>query len=167
MRGHVRQPLGIGHIRFAARDVLDVMGVAQPQLEAFFKRIVDGLPIDPGRLHRDQGDLAFRQPPGQHRQPAGGRLKPRLLRVHTAAWPRRPHAHRHLVAVHIQAGHPVADLFHISSSLGYPWQPTGEDLAVNRIWGSCSQRQSQVPRALRQTRCGLSALQYLHGDRAR
>ena len=31
----------------------------------------------------------------------------------------------------------------------------------------CSQRQSQVPQALRQTRCGLSALQYHVGDRAR
>jgi len=54
-----------------------------------------------------------------------------------------------------------------SSSLGPMRQPAGEDLDVNRIWGSCSQRQSQVPRALRHTCCGLSALQYRDGDRAR
>ena len=54
-----------------------------------------------------------------------------------------------------------------SSSLESMGQPTGEDLAVNRIWGSCSQRQSQAPRALRHTCYGLSALHYRDGDRAR
>ena len=167
VRGHVGQPLGIGHVRLAARDVLDVMRVAQPQLEAAFERVVDRLPVHPGRLHRGQADLALRQPAGHRGQPAGRGAEPRLLGLHAAARSRPAHAHRDLVPVHIQASDPVVDLFHVSSSDGFPRRPTGEDLVVNRIWGSCSQRQSQVPRVLHQTCCGLSALQYRDGDRAR
>lgn len=44
---------------------------------------------------------------------------------------------------------------------------TGEDLVPIRIWGSPSQRQSQVPRVLYQTCCGLSSLQFRDCDRAR
>ena len=58
-------------------------------------------------------------------QPAGGRGEPRPLRLRAAARPRRPHARRHLVAVHIQACHPVMDLFNVSSSLGCGDDPPG------------------------------------------
>ncbi len=46
-------------------------------------------------------------------------------------------------------------------------QPAGEDLATSRTWGSCSQRQSQVPRTLRQTHCGQQAHHDLIDDRPR
>ncbi len=43
VRRHVGQPLGVGEvIRFATRDVLHVLGVAQPQLlEEAFEGVVD------------------------------------------------------------------------------------------------------------------------------
>src|SRR5665811_990219 len=43
----------------------------------------------------------------------------------------------------------------------------GGTWVVDRIWGSCSQRQFQVPRTLRQTCFGLKVFQDRDGDRAR
>jgi hypothetical protein len=55
----VRQPLGVGQIRLATRDVLDVPGVAhQHLLEApvLDQRVIHRHAVDPGRLHRHMGD---------------------------------------------------------------------------------------------------------------
>jgi hypothetical protein len=41
-------PLGVLDVGLAPRDVLDVAGVDQHQLEAAFQEVVDRLPIDAG-----------------------------------------------------------------------------------------------------------------------
>src|SRR5262249_153971 len=52
-----------------------------------------------------------------------------------------------VVAVNIKAGHPVIDLLHgCLLPDDDDCRPAGEGPWCNRIWGSCSQRQSEVPR---------------------
>ena len=79
VRGDVSKPLSIGHIGLATGDVLDVMRVAQPHQEPVLQRVVDRLPVHPGRLHRGQRDRVPGQPFRQGGQPAGGRAEPALL----------------------------------------------------------------------------------------
>jgi hypothetical protein len=40
--GHICEPLGVGQVRLAARDFLDVAGVAQPQRETMLEGVVIG-----------------------------------------------------------------------------------------------------------------------------
>src|SRR5512144_918365 len=45
--------------------------------------------------------------------------------------------------------------------------PPGRDPGENGIWGSCSRRQSEVPRPCARLVAGSAALHYRDGDRAR
>jgi hypothetical protein len=49
----VADPLGVPHVGLAAGDRLDVVGVADDQLEVALEDRVDRLPVDPGALHCD------------------------------------------------------------------------------------------------------------------
>jgi hypothetical protein len=63
----VHQPLSIGEIGFAARDVLDMPGVAHQHLgeiPVLDQRVVDRHAVDAGGLHRHVGDAQPGQPPG-------------------------------------------------------------------------------------------------------
>ena len=63
----VRQPLRVGVVRFAARHVLDVRGVADQDLlevPVLDQGVVDRHAVDPGRLHRYVRDPERDQPPG-------------------------------------------------------------------------------------------------------
>jgi hypothetical protein len=62
----VHQPLSIGKIRFAARDVLDMPGVAHQHLlevPVLDQRAVNRHAVDPGGLHRHVRDPQRDQPP--------------------------------------------------------------------------------------------------------
>src|SRR6266542_2802744 len=72
--------------------------------------------------------------------------------------PRGPSSRAHAATLSRCTSNPATRSY--STSMAPPpragtQRPAGEDLVGNRIWGSCSQRQSQVPRVLRQTHCGL------------
>ena len=60
------KPLGILHIGFAARDMLDVARIHEQDLEAAgFKDLEDGNPIHARRFHGDRRDAGLLEPIGQ------------------------------------------------------------------------------------------------------
>jgi hypothetical protein len=66
----VHQPLGVGKIGFAPRDVLDMTGVAHQhllELPVLDQRVVNGHAVDPSGLHRHVGDPQRIQPPAASR----------------------------------------------------------------------------------------------------
>ena len=58
----LRNPLRIFHVGLAARHVLDVVGVADGQVEVALQHGVDRLPVDAGALHADVGDAVLGEP---------------------------------------------------------------------------------------------------------
>jgi len=58
----LRDPLRILHVGLAAGHVLDVMGVADDQVDVAFQHGVDRLPVDAGALHADVGDAVLSKP---------------------------------------------------------------------------------------------------------
>jgi len=60
-------------VGLSTRDLLDVAGVDQDQLEVVLEHVPDGLPVDAGGLHRDLGDLVGLEPVAQHEQAADRR----------------------------------------------------------------------------------------------
>src|SRR3954451_1582744 len=62
-RVQVLNPLPIRNISFAARHVSDILGIHQKHFNAVsFESLVEGNPIDAGRLHRDRPNPASFQP---------------------------------------------------------------------------------------------------------
>ena len=60
------QPLTVLDIALATRDVLDVAGVDEQDLQpARLEDVVDRDPVDPGGFHRDTGDATGEEPVGQ------------------------------------------------------------------------------------------------------
>jgi hypothetical protein len=74
------EPLGVLDVGLAARHILDVLGVDEPELEVVLEQVVDRLPVDAGGLHRDVGDAEALEPVAQRQQLAGdrGELGPQL-----------------------------------------------------------------------------------------
>ena len=92
----VRQPLRIGIVRFAARHVLHVRGVADQDLlkvPVLEQGVIDRHGIDPGRLHRHMRDPERDQPPGGLAHHPVKRLE-RPLDGDPAIWPVTGHPHR-------------------------------------------------------------------------
>ena len=92
----VRQPLRIGVIRFAARHVLHVRGVADQDLlkvPVLDQRVIDRHAVDPGRLHRHVRDPERDQPPGGLAHHPVKRSE-RPLDGDPALWPVTGHPHR-------------------------------------------------------------------------
>ena len=79
----VLEPLAVLDIRLPARDVLDVAGVHQADLNAAgLQDLVQGDPVDARGLHGDGGDAALREPRGHGEQILGeGPEAPDRLRV--------------------------------------------------------------------------------------
>ena len=65
------QPLGILGIGFAARHMLDVLGIDQPDRKLAFQQVEDRLPIVPGRLERHVGHTPLMQPVHQLQEIGG------------------------------------------------------------------------------------------------
>ena len=92
----VRQPLRVGVIRFAARHVLHVRGVADQDLlkvPVLDQRVIDRHAVDPGRLHRHVRDPERDQPPGGLAHHPVKRSE-RPLDGDPALWPVTGHPHR-------------------------------------------------------------------------
>ena len=66
-------PLGIGPVGLATRNVAHVAGVQQPALRGVFEDPEHRLPIDPGRLHPHSGHPVRNQPVPQGQQVFGER----------------------------------------------------------------------------------------------
>ena len=112
VRGHIREPLGIGHIGLATRDLLDVASVAQPHREPRLKRVVDRLPVHASGLHRHQLHLPLGQPRLQLSEPGRRAREPVLLEHHAAPRAEPAKARHHVVAMDVQTSYPVIDLIH-------------------------------------------------------
>ena len=67
--GKLTQPRRVAHVGLAARDLLDVTGIDEHQLEVVLEDVPDRLPIHPGRLHDDLRHAVRRQPIAQRQQP--------------------------------------------------------------------------------------------------
>src|SRR5215471_3246040 len=67
----VCDPLGIFDIGLASRHGLDVTRIGDDQLEVTFEDVVDRLPVNASRFHRDGSTICRRQPVAQFNQAAG------------------------------------------------------------------------------------------------
>jgi hypothetical protein len=116
------QGVGLG----PSREVLDVAGIDQPDLEpGRFQQVVDPLPVVAGGLHHHPGHPQLGQPVGHDQQPAGHRLVGGdLLQP-----PIRPalagdaHATGQLGLAHVQRRHALDDLVAVAGLLQHPGLP--------------------------------------------
>jgi hypothetical protein len=112
------QPLSVGKIGFAARNVLDVPGVAHQHLREFpvlGQRVADGHAVDPGGLHRHMGDSQRGKPPGRLAENTVERLEGALARrpaVRAVAG--QPDRHRDHVLASTGRGAPLVQNLHAS-----------------------------------------------------
>jgi hypothetical protein len=60
-----RNPLGILHIRFAAGDSLDMLGIDHKQFTMAFEQIIDWTPVDSRAFHSDVGTARILEPVGE------------------------------------------------------------------------------------------------------
>jgi hypothetical protein len=88
----LQQPLAFLHIAFAPRQIFGVARVDQVHLKTpFFQNVVQGNPVDPGRLHRYRRYATTVQPVRQPMQIGRETLEP-------AYWFRISiRTHRHIV----------------------------------------------------------------------
>jgi hypothetical protein len=131
----VRQPLGIGEIRLAARHVLDMPGVAHQdllQIAVLNQRVVDRHGIDPGRLHRHMGDPERAHPAGRLREHAVEGLEHPLDRdPAVGAVTGQPDRHRNHVLAHVDRGAPLIHHLHacllgeLAMTRAQPAEPAG------------------------------------------
>jgi hypothetical protein len=113
VRDDVSQPLRVGHVGLPPRDVLHVVGVAQPHLiEEPLERVEDRLPVNAGRLHRHCGHTPLGQPLRQGTQLCTGRAEAQPVCNRSPARSRHAGARRDRVAVHIKTCHPLPELLH-------------------------------------------------------
>jgi hypothetical protein len=94
---------------------VQVLGVDQPAVEPPLEHGEDGLPVDTGRLHPDQGDAEALQPVAQPLELRDrGAEGVRVLRAPAAALARagHPHGGNDAVAVHVEAGAALDDHIH-------------------------------------------------------
>ena len=71
MGQQVGDPLRIADVGLAARDVPNVLGVGEHELEAFLQHVPDRPPVDPGRFHRHMRAAVSADPVGKRQQLAG------------------------------------------------------------------------------------------------
>jgi hypothetical protein len=118
-------PLGVLHVGLAPGHVLDVVGVADDQLEVPLERGVDRLPADAGALHADVGDAVPGQPGPERLQLAHGRAEAAQQLLDLA--PRRADEDTADDAglVHVQAGAAFEEHSHRHhlSHEGEGWRP--------------------------------------------
>jgi hypothetical protein len=106
-------PGRVDHIALAAGDVVQVLSIQKPALEALLEDVEARLPIDPGRLHPDQGHVEAGKPVAERRQLRDRRAESaRLPFALPPALSRYPHGRHHAVAVHIEARAPLNQDIH-------------------------------------------------------
>jgi hypothetical protein len=71
MVDQLADPLGIPYVGLTPRDVSQMLGVQEPQLELDLEHVVDLLPVNPRRFHADQLDLEGGQSVSQPEQILG------------------------------------------------------------------------------------------------
>jgi hypothetical protein len=110
-------PGRVGHVGLATRDVVQMLGIEQPDLgNPLLEQEVHRLPVHPGGLHAHQVDLLGDQPIAQRGQFGGRREEGERLRGAATARPRAPDGGDHGVAVHVQTGAAFHELIHCGTS---------------------------------------------------
>src|SRR5215469_12176128 len=112
------QPRTVGHVGLAPRDLFELGGVDQEQLEVVLQHVVDRFPVDPGRIHCHVGHPLLAQPVAQCQQFTGGGGESADLLFNLAAGPLcHSHARADRGFVHIQSAAAFDQPFHILASL--------------------------------------------------
>jgi len=106
------QPGRVGNVGLATRDLLDVPGVDEQQLEIVLEHRPHRLPINAGRLHRDLRDPIGLEPVAQRQQSAHRRLELDDLLLTRATLAGNAHARGHLRLVDIQRRRALDDHLH-------------------------------------------------------
>jgi hypothetical protein len=96
----------------AARDLLDVAGVDEQQLEVVLEQVPDRLPIHAGGLHHDLADGVRGQPVAQRQQPPDRRGELGHVRRAPTIGRRRAHASGDAGLVDIERRDPLDDDLH-------------------------------------------------------
>ena len=114
---HRIQLVGLG----PARQVLDILGVDQPDLESLGLQQIKGrLPVVAGGLHDHPGHAQLGQPVGQGQQRAGHRGVGGDLLQPLACLARHPHAADKLGLADVQRRDPLHDLLGLVGLLQHP-----------------------------------------------
>jgi hypothetical protein len=115
----MRQPLGAGEIRLAARHVLDVPGVADQHLlegPMLDQGVIHRHAVDPGGFHRHVRDAQRHQPAGRLGEHPVKRLERPLDRLPAIrAVAGQPDRHRDHVLAHVNRGTPLINHLHAAS----------------------------------------------------
>jgi hypothetical protein len=146
MQHQFSQPLAILHIRLAARHMLHMLGVHQPDLKAVFQNVEHRLPIVARALHRHMRRLPLTQPVMRLQQIRGRGSKGLRLPL-DSVFSRYPHPRGyHRLLVHVQSRHPLVDDLHSS-----PLNQIRLDGCPPLVgfYLACSQQQSVVPQGIR------------------
>lgn len=119
MRQQVRNPARIVHVRLSTRDIFDVLGIGQHQLNMPLQQMPHRLPVHARGFHRDVTHCMRTQPFLQFDQRTGGRSKAARLigsRFTHAAYPSH-----HRIFVNIQSCTARVQYLHRISSSGSWW----------------------------------------------
>ena len=100
----LRDPLGVLHVGLAAGHVLDVVGVADGQVDVPLQHGIHRLPVDAGALHADVGDAVLGQPRLQGFQVTRGRAEAAQQLLRLASWRADQDAADDAGLVDVQAG---------------------------------------------------------------
>jgi len=86
MADQLRDPLRVLHVRLAAGHVLDVVGIADGQVDVSLQHGIHRLPVDAGAFHADVGDPVLGQPRPQGLQITRGRAEATQQLLRLAPW---------------------------------------------------------------------------------
>ena len=96
-----------------------MLGIAKPHLwEQSFKRVVRGLPINPGSLHGDGCNSGIAEKLRQGLKALFRRGKALFCYLHAAVGLYYPGAGHYGVAMDVKSGYLVSNLFHFSPPFG-------------------------------------------------
>jgi hypothetical protein len=132
------EPLGVLHVGLAARHILDVLSVDQPELEVVLEQVVDRLPVDARGLHRHVRDTQTLEPISQRQQLAGHRLELGAQLCAIALRVGHVHAGSHLALMDVERAAALDDALHLgppleSTNRRRPWEPLAQ-----RFCSACS-----------------------------
>jgi hypothetical protein len=130
----VGDPLGVLHVRLAARHRLDVVRIADDQLEVPLQGGVDGLPVDAGPLHADVGHPLLEQPGAQGREVLAHGAEAAHLLGRPASCRTDDDAGHHRALVHVEPGGAFHDGFH--ARLHQRWRARRRG-TEDRGWPTC------------------------------
>ena len=97
----LRNPLCILYVGFAARHILDVVGVAHDQVEVPLQHGVNRLPVDTRAFHADVSDAMLGEPRPQRFQLARGCAEAAQQLLRSASWHADQNATDNASLVHV------------------------------------------------------------------